>query len=252
VEPVVFATLQIYYFVAEFSVLVTFLMFVAGVDGCRAGWIAFFVEVRSVATSVDVVDVAELLSSRPDDLLCLAIDIPIGLLNGPRACDKAARKLLAQPRGTSVFAAPCRAALSATTHAAASQINRDKTGRGLSQQAFGIIPEIKQVDDAITPQCQHWAFEVHPEVCFWALNKRRPMTHNKKTKDGVAERIAVLRPLFPEIESRLTNRPPRVGADDLLDAAAAAWTALKWYRNEAECVCTPERDEKGLAVTIYY
>jgi predicted RNase H-like nuclease len=238
-------------------------MFVAGVDGCRAGWVAFKVEVPSLATSVDVVDVAELLSSRPYDLLCLAIDIPIGLLNSSRACDKEARRLLSQPRGTSVFAAPCRSALSATTHAAASQINRDKTGRGLSQQAFGIIPKIKQVDDAITPQCQHWAFEVHPEVCFCALNKRRPMTHNKKTKDGAAERIAMLRPIFPEIERHLANRPPRVGADDLLDAAAAAWTALRWHRNQAECVrtpehdekgcvCTPERDDKGLAVAIYY
>src|SRR5579864_9695688 len=135
-------------------------MFVAGVDGCRAGWIAFKVEVPSLATSVDVVDLAELLSSRPDDLLCLAIDIPIGLLNGSRACDKAARKLLAQPRGTSVFAAPCRAAVSGTTHASASQINREKTGRGLSQQAFGIVPKIKQVDDAIRAEFQRWVLEV--------------------------------------------------------------------------------------------
>jgi predicted RNase H-like nuclease len=227
-------------------------MFVAGVDGCRAGWVAFKVELPSLATSVDVVDIAELLSRRPDDLLCLAIDIPIGLLNGSRACDRAARKLLGQPRGTSVFAAPCRAALSATTHAAASQINRDKTGRGLSQQAFGIIPKIKQVDDAITSNCQQWTFEVHPEVCFWALNQRFPMKHNKKKKDGATERIAVLLPIFPEIERHLANRPPRVGADDLLDAAAAAWTALRWLRNEAEFVCSPEPDPRSLATTIWY
>jgi len=30
------------------------------------------------------------------------------------------------------------------------------------------------------------------------------------------------------------------------DAAAAAWTALRRHREEAKCVCTPERDEKGL------
>src|SRR5690242_20609020 len=120
-------------------------MFVAGVDGCRAGWVAFKVELPSFATSVDLVDLPKLLSNRPDNLLCLAIDIPIGLLDCSRACDKAARKLLGQPRGTSVFAAPCRAVLTATSHADASQINREKTGRGLSQQAFGIIPKIKQV-----------------------------------------------------------------------------------------------------------
>jgi predicted RNase H-like nuclease len=129
-------------------------MFVAGVDGCRAGWVAFKVELPSLATSVDLVDLPKLLSNRPTDLLRLAIDIPIGLLDCSRACDKAARKLLGQPRGTSVFAAPCRAALSATTHAAASQNNREKTVGGLSQQAFGIIPKIKQVDDAIRADCQ--------------------------------------------------------------------------------------------------
>lgn len=31
-------------------------MFVAGMDGCRAGWVAFKVEVPSLTTSVDVVD----------------------------------------------------------------------------------------------------------------------------------------------------------------------------------------------------
>jgi predicted RNase H-like nuclease len=227
-------------------------MFVAGVDGCRAGWIAFEVEVPSLLTSVDVVDLAELLSTRPNNLLYVAIDIPIGLLDCPRACDKAARKLLGQPRGTSVFAAPCRAALSATTHAAASQNNREKTGRGLSQQAFGIIPKIKQVDDAITSDCQRWAFEVHPEVCFWALNQHRPMAHNKKSKEGAAERVNVLRRVFPQIEQHLANRPSPVGADDLLDAAAAAWTALRWNRNEAEFVCSPERDSRSLATTIWY
>jgi len=227
-------------------------MFVAGVDGCRAGWVAFKVEVPSLTTSVDVVVLPELLSSRPNDLLCVAIDIPIGLVDGSRCCDKAARKLLGQPRGTSVFAAPCRAALSGTTHAAASQINREQTGRGLSQQAFGIIPKIRQVDAAITPGCQQWAFEVHPEVCLWALNGHCPMKHNKKTREGAAERIAVLSSIFAEIERHLGNRPPRVGADDLLDAAAAAWTALRWHRHEAECVCTPERDEMGLETTIRF
>ena len=227
-------------------------MFVAGVDGCRAGWIAFKIEVPSLATSVELVDMPTLLKSRPGDLLCLAIDVPIGLLDCSRECDKAARKLLGQPRGSSVFAAPCRAALTATTHVVANQINRENTGRGLSQQAFGIIPKIKQVDDAIQTHCQGWALEVHPEVCFWALNQRRPMAHNKKSKEGAAERVTVLRRIFPQIEQHLANRPPHVGADDLLDGAAAAWTALRWHRNEAECVCVPEHDEKGLALSIYY
>jgi predicted RNase H-like nuclease len=227
-------------------------MFVAGVDGCRGGWVAFKVDLTVHATSVEIIDLPSWLRHRPPGLACVGIDIPIGLLDGSRDCDKAARKLLGQPRGTSVFAAPCRAALSAKTHAAASATNLRITGRGLSQQAWGISNKIRQVDGAITLDCQPWAFEVHPEVCFWALNQRRPMKHNKKTKEGAAERIAVLRPVFSQIQRHLANRPSRVGADDLLDAAAAAWTALRRYRHEETCVCPLERDQKGLTVAIYY
>jgi predicted RNase H-like nuclease len=208
--------------------------------------------VTSLATSVVVIELPSLLKNRPSDLGCLGIDIPIGLLNGPRACDRAARKLLGQPRGSSVFPAPCRSALQAETHAEASAVNRQKTGRGLSQQAFGIAKKIKQVDDAITSERQQWAFEVHPEVCFWALNGQHPMTHNKKTKEGVTERLALLSPVFPEIHHHLADRPAQVGKDDLLDAAAAAWTALRRLRGEVSRVCPPERDERGLETAIYY
>ena len=227
-------------------------MFVAGMDGCRGAWIAFKVDLPAHIISLEVADLPAWLRERPLDLACLAIDIPIGLLDGSRACDKAARKMLGPPRGSSVFPARCRPALGAQTYAEASEINRQKTTRGLSQQAWGIAPKIKQVDDAITSECQRWAFEVHPEVCFWALNQHRPMAHNKKAQEGIAERIALLRRVFPGIETHLANRPARVGADDLLDAAAAAWTALRWLRNEAACVCMPELDDRGLATTIYY
>src|SRR5438552_15447016 len=58
-------------------------MFVAGVDGCRAGWIAFKVEVPSLVGSVEVIDLPALLTN-PSDLACLGIDIPIGLLGSER------------------------------------------------------------------------------------------------------------------------------------------------------------------------
>jgi predicted RNase H-like nuclease len=227
-------------------------MYVAGVDGCHAGWVAFQVELPSLVTSVKVIDLPEWLREPPPELTRLGIDIPIGLLDGSRACDKAARKLLGQPRGASVFAAPCRAVLAAKKYSQANTINQQKTGRGLSQQAFGIGAKIKQVDEAITPECQQWAFEVHPEVCFWALAGQSPMLHNKKTEAGRHERLKLLDTVFPDLQRHLDSRPRWVGKDDLLDAAVAAWTALRQHTGEAKCVCTPERDQKGLAVTIFY
>jgi predicted RNase H-like nuclease len=151
-----------------------------------------------------------------------------------------------------VFAAPCRASLTAKNHAEASAVNLQIPGRGLSQQAWGIAPKIKQVDDAITPECQKWAFEVHPEVCFWALAEKRPMTHRKKINDGVEERLALLRTVFPDIDQHFLHRPPGVGKDDLLDAAVAAWTALRLRTGQARQVCDPERDERGLVAGIWY
>ena len=227
-------------------------MFVAGIDGCRDGWIAFKVDLTSLGTLVELIDLPSILRNKPDDIAILAIDIPIGLLEGPRACDKAARKLLGQPRGSSVFPAPCRAALEAQTYAEGSEINRQKTTRGLSQQAWGIAPKIKQVDDAITSECQRWAFEVHPEVCFWALAGERPMAHGKKTKAGVSERLDLLRPVFPDIERHMQNRRANVGRDDLLDAAVAAWTASRIFKGEAQRVSESEWDANGLETTIWY
>jgi predicted RNase H-like nuclease len=227
-------------------------LFVAGIDGCRGGWVAFKVHLPSRNTSVEIIDLPPVLMNKPDDLAILAIDIPIGLLDGSRACDKSARKLLGQPRGTSVFAAPCRASLREKSHATANVTNLRLTGRGLSQQAWGIASKIKEVDDAITATCQRWAFETHPEVCFWALAGERSMKHRKKTKAGVEERVQLLRAVFPNIERDLQNRPASVGKDDLLDAAIAAWTALRLSKCEAQRVCEPERDENGLEAAIWY
>jgi len=108
------------------------------------------------------------------------------------------------------------------------------------------------VDDAITPECQQWAFEVHPEVCFWALAGGPPMAHRKKIEAGVEKRLGLLRSVFPDIDRHLQNRPSGVAKDDLLDAAAAAWTAIRISGGEAQQVCKPECDSKGLMAGIWY
>src|SRR5262249_9598529 len=102
---------------------------VAGVDGCRAGW---FVVLRQVNGRKQTVhhclscfgDVLK-LSEKPD---VIAVDIPIGLLDqavrGGRDCDRGARSLLGHPRSSSVFSPPVRSALAYMTFATASAANR--------------------------------------------------------------------------------------------------------------------------------
>jgi predicted RNase H-like nuclease len=42
----------------------------------------------------------------------------------------------------------------------------------------------------MSPEKQTVVFEVHPELCFWAMNRRQPMPHAKKTGIGENNRIA--------------------------------------------------------------
>lgn len=223
-----------------------------GVDGCRAGWVSFRVEIATRVTTVELVNLAGVLRDKPKELLALAIDIPIGLLEVPRPCDLAARKLLGQQRGSSVFPPPCRAASAAITYADACRINSLHTGRKISRQAFGIAPKIREVDEAITPASQKWALEVHPEVCFWALNENRPMLNGKKSASGKAQRLSLLRTVFPEMAIHIKSRRPGIGADDVIDAAAAAWTALRHSEGRARQVCPPEVDARQICAAIWY
>lgn len=137
---------------------------------------------RVVEYFVEPVDLPSLLESKRDDIAVVAIDIPIGLFDGPRACDSEARKLLGQPRGSSVFSAPCRASLSAENHRAANAANVRVTGKGLTCQAWGIAPKIKQVDDTIRPARTGYSrFTPRCASGLWLANgqcrtgKRRPL-----------------------------------------------------------------------------
>lgn len=163
---------------------------VVGVDGCPAGWVCFHVDLQSRATSVAVVSkISELISATPRPLL-VGIDIPIGLpLKGPRACDLAARRLLGQPRSSSVFPAPVRATLAAKSYEQACQLSIQAHGKSMSKQAYEIIAKIREVDGLMTPELQTWVFEVHPEVSFYTLNGRHPLEHSKHEREGKDERV---------------------------------------------------------------
>jgi len=223
---------------------------VVGLDGCAAGWVCFQVDLQSRSTSVLVIPkISELISTLPRPKL-IAIDIPIGLpLKGSRACDMAARRLLGKPRSSSVFPAPVRATLTARTYREACALSVLTHGKSLSKQAFEIIDKIREVDELMTPELQRWVFEVHPEVSFYILNGRRPLTHSKHDMKGKEERIELLMPHYPQIQKHLAELDPtKVEEDDLLDAAAAGWTA----QCVAEGAVPRQYDCKGLRMEIVH
>src|SRR5207249_7904068 len=93
---------------------------VAGVDGCRAGWLVVLVDERGHSISSSQVrlctEFEEILSLFPAPAV-IAVDIPIGLLDRPqeggRVCDQEARRMLGR-RASSVFSPPTRQVLGAT------------------------------------------------------------------------------------------------------------------------------------------
>ncbi len=75
----------------------------------------------------------------------MVLDVPIGLVDEGRICDREARTRIG-PRRSSVFNAACRQALVATSQKEASRISMGVCGKGIGAQGFAILPRITDVD----------------------------------------------------------------------------------------------------------
>ena len=229
-----------------------------GVDGCRGGWVVAASDRGLSRISFAVVDDLTPLFARADaGDVAIAIDIPIGLSDdGPRACDLAARRLLGRPRGSSVFPAPCRGALAATTYRRACALSRRGLGVALSLECFNILPKIREVDALITPARQALVREVHPEVVFALLAGRGAgLASPKRTAEGERLRRRLLRRAAPPFDPVAVRRDlglSRVCRDDVVDAVACLVAAARIRRGEARVLpagAVP-RDARGLRMEI--
>ena len=206
---------------------------VAGVDGCRGGWVVATSDgdVRVVANAAEVVAL---------DAAVIASDMPIGLPDaGPRSCDVAARKRLGARR-SSVFATPVRACLGAATYGDALTQHREADGRGLSRQAFNLIAKIRELDALADDGRLH---ESHPELAFARLLGHVPM-HPKRTPAGRAERLDAL-------GLDTVPRCPGAAADDVLDALALVHTAHHIAAGTAFRLGDGERDGRGIPMAVW-
>ncbi len=228
---------------------------VRGADGCKQGWVVISKDLRTGAITWRLcAGAADLVQMLPHAQVT-AIDIPMGLPErGPRACDQAARQVLGRGRGSSVFPAPIRPLLAAASYAEACRLGDEIEGRKLSQQAWNIVPKIKDVDAVLRAdvKLQRRVREAHPEVSFQQL-AGRPLAHGKKHAEGQAERLALLRPVFgAAVEQALAERRQLASAvDDVLDAFVVLWTAERIAAGTAHTLpATPARDAAGLRMEI--
>lgn len=164
----------------------------------------------------------------------VCIDIPVGLSEtGLRACDTEARRLLG-PRRSSVFPAPPHFALEERGYAELNAESKRRYGRGISKQAFYLLPKIRETARLLHTHhayCANWR-EAHPELCFAALQGGVPMSESKKTASGYVQRLALLqkrmgRRAVAKLMEQLDAHPLRSGVskDDILDAMVCGYVA---------------------------
>ena len=257
---------------------------IAGVDGCKGGWIAVYEETGSGELECRVEKTfSEVMKRR--ELDAVAVDMPIGLwAGGGRACDKAAREVLGK-RHRSIFPAPAADVLDLfpkmtsesfrnmtlpereRDYNRAKTVNRDRTGKALNRQSFNLVPKIAEVRSyllGLGAEERGRVHEVHPEVSFAALSAQKggdrpfaPMHHRKVAVQGLLERRDLLAGEFGEtldaLEAKARCCEGDAAPDDFYDAVACLWTA--WRVHKKECSALPSNarcDANGLPMRIVY
>jgi predicted RNase H-like nuclease len=223
---------------------------VTGVDGCAGGWVAVTLPPSDSATPPHPVTASVAVAPTLDGLPLsgvVGIDMPLGLVaEGWRAADALARRALGR-RGVTVFAIPPRPVWQQPTYAEANSACRELTGKGLSAQAWGLRRKLLEAD-AYRRQAAAQLYEVHPELAFAAL-AGAPLAASKHTTAGLAARRELL-------ERAGLCLPPRVAGaaeNDLLDAAAVAWSARRIAAGHAIALTTPaQRSDDNTEIAIRY
>lgn len=258
---------------------------IAGVDACRAGWIAVIGRLPGDADPVDgrwpqlsarvFPRFDFLLDALPADAV-LAVDMPIGLperIEGAgRAAEKAVRPLLGE-RQASVFSIPARAAVEAgggpfrselyrrEAHQAACTIaaRLSHPPRRISIQGFSLFPRILEIDRrlAAEPLRAETVIESHPELAFARLNGGTALASPKKLQGrvnpvGMEDRRRLM--IAAGLPRGFLYEPAPAGAaqDDFLDAAVLLLVAERHARGLAvPHPNPPERDARGLPIAIW-
>ena len=140
---------------------------VAGVDGCRAGWCVVLVAIDApehadIRLCADFRAVLDL----PEAPAIIAVDMPIGLPErtgpGGRAPERHVRPLLG-PRQSSVFSVPPRDAVLREDYREACATARALSDppRKVAKQCFNLFPKIREIDREMTPALEARVFECH-------------------------------------------------------------------------------------------
>lgn len=248
-------------------------MRVFGVDGCKDGWVVValeggaFLSARRCATFAEVLDVGKGAHAIGVDMPIGLVE------EGARTCDRLVQAELGPRRASLFTVPPRRALLAdryedanatsaklagfgvskqlwnlkpkilevaqalAALEAASPRPRAKRSRRALP----GHAPALEEREslrrrarivppDGMGPSARARIVEVHPEASFREL-AGAPIDDGKKSYDGIMRRLELLESAGILLPRSLALG--RVGIDDVLDAAAAAWTADRVARGLA-------------------
>jgi predicted RNase H-like nuclease len=227
----------------------------AGIAPSRSGWVVVaLLQNRKLETHVEPT-FSGAIALVTDASLVLA-QVPIGLREEgeeERSCDPPARRAIGRP--SSVFPVPCRRALYEPDYDKASALNQRLTGRKLATQTWSLAQRIREVDQYLTQRTpgKPSVREMHSEVAFWALNHQKPLRYNQRSREGAAERAAILLRHMRESEAPLRRlRDGPVPYVKWVIAIAAAFTASAGPDALRTFPDAPDLDAKGLPMEMVF
>ena len=197
---------------------------VAGIDGCPAGWLVVFVALMARETRLRILPRFERFSTRRRIRL-----------SSPSTFPSACRSAL--PREAAPLSGSCGAIWAGGSHPysrclrarrsrrlttprpAPWRSQRLDPPRKISRQLFMIAPKIREVDAVLMLSAGgEPCARIHPELAFWRLNGERALDQPKKIKGRCyGPGLALRRQLLIEAgyASEVVNtRPPRGAGED--------------------------------------
>jgi predicted RNase H-like nuclease len=237
----------------------------AGVDGCRNGWIVAFGRSWPCHESVKIEFCPDFKSVLEATQTCevVAVDTPIGLPDGSelRECDLDAQKALGAKR-SSVFLTPPRSCVEADSPQEFQSMHRAIMGKGAGLPVWGIVPKMLDVNRILEnrissdPTLQDRIIEFHPELTWQRLAGAFKL-FPKRSTEGALQRLSLIeqvsRGWLPSFTQKIPGNP---ALDDVLDSvvgiSAAQCFLHRRERIQRHPTSEAKLNSKGLRMEIWY
>jgi predicted RNase H-like nuclease len=220
---------------------------VVGVDVWKGQWVAVVLNGGEYVSAKVFPSLAALVRDNSQANV-IGIDVPIGLpaLGHKRDADVEAR-LHIGIRRQSVFMTASEAELGAESYEAAVAIAHNAKHPAMSRQLWGLRSSIYEVARVAAGDGR--IREVHPEVSF-AEMAGETLPWPKASWNGSHMRRDLLRHVSIELPDEIME-VQMAGIADVLDAAAAAWSADRIAQGIAYSLPDPPEQLSGTAAAIW-